>query len=140
MIRRDFSIYGLRSSSRSSSVSGLLVPTIHCSNYVDHYMKIVASVSEWRTAPLPATSLSRVYLLTNGWSEWLVELNQALQADRRSSYVDEWAPIEISRDLCLTRGQQDNPEPTDMAVAQLADVFLGNLVRSLFVSHFFLFC
>ncbi len=94
--------------------------------------QIVARVREMRTALLPATPLSRVYVLTNGRPQWLAELKEALQADARSSGLDEWAHIGTSRDLRLTREQQHNAQAMDMAVAQRAEVFLGNGVRPLF--------
>ena len=99
--------------------------------------QIVRRVREVRTTLLPATPLSRVYVLTNGRPEWLVELKEALQADARSSGLGEWAHIGTSRDLRLTREQRHNSQAVDMAVAQRAEVFIGNGVRSLFFILFF---
>ncbi|KAI9432216.1 hypothetical protein H4582DRAFT_1122671 [Lactarius indigo] len=93
--------------------------------------QIVARVREVRAALLPATPLSRVYVLTNGRPEWLAELKEALQKDARSEGLDEWTHIGTSRDLRLTREQQHNAQAMDMAVAQRAEVFLGNGFSSL---------
>jgi hypothetical protein len=101
--------------------------------------QIVARVREVRTALLPATPLSRVYVLTNGRPEWLAELKDALQADARESGFDAWTHIGTSRDLRLTREQKHNVQAMDMAVAQLADVFLGNGVSlCVFLNFYFL--
>jgi hypothetical protein len=78
-----------------------------------------------RTALLPATPLSRVYVLSNGRPEWLAELKDALQADARESGLGAWTHISTSRDLRLTLEQKHNAQAMDMAVVQLADVFLG---------------
>ncbi|KAH8999627.1 hypothetical protein EDB86DRAFT_650453 [Lactarius hatsudake] len=93
--------------------------------------QIVTRVREVRAAQLPATPLSRVYVLTNGRPEWLAELKEALQKDARSEGLDEWTHIGTSRDLRLTREQQHNAQAMDMAVAQRAEVFLGNGFSSL---------
>ncbi|KAH9012602.1 hypothetical protein EDB83DRAFT_2233677 [Lactarius deliciosus] len=93
--------------------------------------QIVTRVREVRAALLPTTPLLRVYMLTNGRPKWLAELKEALQKDARSEGLDEWTHIGTSRDLRLTREQQHNAQAVDMAVAQRAEVFLGNGV------HFF---
>ncbi|KAH9052835.1 hypothetical protein EDB87DRAFT_1691372 [Lactarius vividus] len=93
--------------------------------------QIVTRVREVRAALLPATPLSRVYVLTNGRPEWLAELKEALQKDTRDEGLEEWTHIGTSRDLRLTREQQHNSQAMDMAVAQRAEVFLGNGFSSL---------
>jgi hypothetical protein len=93
--------------------------------------QIVARVREVRSGLLSTTPLSRVYVLTNGRPEWLAELKDALQADARASGLDEWTHIGTSRDLRLTKEQQHNAQAMDMAVAQRAEVFLGNGFSSL---------
>lgn len=100
--------------------------------------QIVTRVRDVRTALRPGTPLSRIYVLTNGRPEWLAELKEALQADARSSGLGEWEHIATSRDLRLTREQQHNAQAMDMAVAQRAEVFLGNGVRSLFFVSFYI--
>jgi hypothetical protein len=108
----------------------------HCFPEIE---QIVTRVREVRTALLPATPLERVYVLTNGRPEWLARLKEALQADARSSGLEEWAHIGTSRDLRLTREQQHNAQAVDMAVAQRAEVFLGNGVRSARIFSVFVF-
>jgi hypothetical protein len=100
----------------------------HCFPEIE---QIVLRVREVRMEMLPATPLERVYVLTNGRPEWLAELKEALQADARSSGLEEWAHIGTSRDLRLTREQLHNAQAMDMAVAQRAEVFLGNGFSSL---------
>ncbi len=95
----------------------------HCFPEIE---QIVARVREVRAAHLRTLPLSRVYILTNGRPDWLAELKAALQADARAAGLDEWTHIGTSRDLRLTREQQHNAQAMDMAVAQRADVFLGN--------------
>jgi hypothetical protein len=94
--------------------------------------QIVARVREVRASLLPTTRLSRAYVLTNGRPEWLEELKNALQEDARGEGLDPWVHIGTSRDLRLTKEQRHNSQAMDMAVAQRAEVFLGNGVRGLF--------
>jgi hypothetical protein len=94
--------------------------------------QIVARVREVRASLLPTTRLSRAYVLTNGRPEWLEELKNALQEDARGEDLDPWVHIGTSRDLRLTKEQRHNSQAMDMAVAQRAEVFLGNGVRGLF--------
>jgi hypothetical protein len=101
--------------------------------------QIVARVREVRTALLPETPLSRVYVLTNGRPEWLAELKDALQADALGSGLDAWTHMGTSRDLRLTREQKHNAQAMDMAIAQRADVFLGTGV-SLFLRYLSFLC
>ncbi|KAI0289291.1 hypothetical protein BC826DRAFT_1032735 [Russula brevipes] len=93
--------------------------------------QIVARVREVRASLLPTTRLSRAYVLTNGRPEWLEELKDALQEDARTEGLDPWVHIGTSRDLRLTKEQRHNSQAMDMAVAQRAEVFLGNGFSSL---------
>jgi hypothetical protein len=95
--------------------------------------QIVARVREVRASLLPTTRLSRAYVLTNGRPEWLEELKDALQEDARREGLDPWAHIGTSRDLNMTKEQRHNAHAMDMAVAQRAEVFLGNGVRGPFL-------
>ncbi|KAI9453286.1 hypothetical protein F5148DRAFT_1233692 [Russula earlei] len=88
--------------------------------------QIVTRVREVRVSLLPTTSLTRVYVMTNGKPDWLRELKDALQEDARREGLDEWDHIGTSRDLRLTREQRHNSQALDMAVAQRAEVFIGN--------------
>ena len=100
----------------------------HCLPDID---QIVARVREVRASLLPMSRLTRVYALTNGRPEWLKGLKEALQADARREGLEEWEHIGTSRDLRLTKEQNHNKQAVDMAVAQRAEVFLGNGVRFL---------
>ena len=93
--------------------------------------EIVSRVREVRTSLLPGTILTRVYVLTNGPAKWLEQLKDSLQEDARKEGVEEWEHIVTSRDLRLTGEQRRNSQAVDMAVAQRAEVFLGNGVRDL---------
>jgi hypothetical protein len=72
-----------------------------------------------------------VYVLTNGPAKWLQKLKDSLQEDARKEGVEEWKHIVTSRDLRLTGEQRRNSQAVDMAIAQRAEVFLGNGVRDL---------
>jgi hypothetical protein len=115
-------------------------PKLYRAHCFPEITQIVARVREVRMALLPATPLSRVYVLTNGRPEWLAGLKDALQADARWWGHEEWTHIGTSRDLRLTREQQHNAHAMEVAVAQLADVFLGNGVSVLRYLRFLVFC
>ncbi|KAI0289296.1 hypothetical protein BC826DRAFT_1032786 [Russula brevipes] len=100
----------------------------HCFPDVE---QIVARVREVRASLLSTTRLSRAYVLTNGRREWLEELKDALQDDARREGLDPWVHIGTSRDLNLTKEQRHNSQAMDMAVAQRAEVFVGNGFSSL---------
>jgi hypothetical protein len=93
--------------------------------------QIVSRVSDVRASLLPTTTLTRVYVLTNGRPDWLQELKNALQEDARIQGMDEWEHIRTSRDLRLTREQRHNSQAVDMAIAQRSEIFIGNGVRRL---------
>jgi len=88
--------------------------------------QIVSRVREVRASLKSTTRLTRIYVLTNGRPEWLQELKDALQEDALRERMDPWQHISTSRDLRLTREQRHNGQAIDMAVAQRAEVFLGN--------------
>jgi hypothetical protein len=103
---------------------------MHCFPEIE---QIVTRVREVRTSLLATTTLTRVYVLTNGRPWWLQQLKDALQEDARREYglgLDKWEHIGTTRDLQLTREQRHNSQAVDMAIAQRAEVFLGNGVRS----------
>ncbi|KAH9960236.1 hypothetical protein BGW80DRAFT_82001 [Lactifluus volemus] len=99
----------------------------HCFPEIE---QIVARVREVRTSLLPTTTLSRVYVLTNGRPWWLQQLKDALLEDAQKEGLDEWEHITTTRDLDLTGQQRHNSQAVDMAIAQRSEVFLGNGVRS----------
>ncbi|KAH9966164.1 hypothetical protein BGW80DRAFT_1230443 [Lactifluus volemus] len=88
--------------------------------------QIVSRVRDVRASLLPTTTLTRVYVLTNGRPDWLQELKNALQEDARIQGMDEWEHIGTSRDLRLTREQRHNSQAVDMAIAQRSEIFIGN--------------
>jgi hypothetical protein len=98
----------------------------HCFPQIE---EIVARVRDLRASFLPTTTLTRVYVLTNGRPQWLQQLKHALQEDARQEGLEEWEHIGTSRDLWLTGEQRHNSQAMDMAVAQRSEVFLGNGVR-----------
>jgi hypothetical protein len=100
----------------------------HCFPEIE---QIVSRVREARASLLRTTKLTRVYVLTNGRPEWLRELSDALQEDARRERLSEWEQIGTSRDLRLTGEQRHNSQAVDMAIAQRAEVFIGNGVRHL---------
>ena len=91
--------------------------------------QIVSRVREVRASLLSTTTLTRVYVLTNGRPWWLQKLKDSLQEDARKEGLEEWVHIGTSRDLHLTGEQRHNSQAVDMAVAQRAEVFIGNGVR-----------
>ncbi|KAI0270425.1 hypothetical protein BC834DRAFT_818943 [Gloeopeniophorella convolvens] len=88
--------------------------------------QIVARVREVRVELAPTTPLDRVYVLTNGRAKWLNKLKEALQLDAARESMPYWTTISTSRDLRMTREQRHNAQAMDMAVANRADVFIGN--------------
>ncbi|KAI0291368.1 hypothetical protein B0F90DRAFT_1777336 [Multifurca ochricompacta] len=87
---------------------------------------IVRRVREVRASLSSTTQLRRVYVLTNGKPEWLEKLKEALQEDAKKGGMPVWEHIGTSRDLVLTGEQKHNSQAMDMAVAQRAEVFMGN--------------
>ena len=67
--------------------------------------------------------LDRVYIMTNGASEWVAHLKAALAA------TGHFAHVASSRDLVLSWEQKYVAQAVDMLVGQRAQVFIGNGVR-----------
>jgi hypothetical protein len=65
-------------------------------------------------------SLRSIYVMTNAHRDWLNELTGKL----REQYP--WNHINTSRDLDLTEEQQYIAQVVDMAIAERAQVFIGN--------------
>jgi hypothetical protein len=101
----------------------------HCFPEIE---QIVTRVRDVRLSLLPTTTLTRVYVLSNGQQQWLRKLKDALQEDARREGLDEWEHIGTSRDLRLTGEQRHNSQAVDMAISQRSEVFLGNGVGDLF--------
>jgi len=108
----------------------------HCFPEIE---QLVSRVREVRASLLRTTKLTRVYVLTNGKPEWLRELEDALQEDARRERLNEWEHVGTSRDLRLTGEQKHNSQAVDMAIAQRAEVFIGNGVRHSVTCSFCLF-
>ena len=66
--------------------------------------------------------LRRVYLLTNGWGWWLSGLKGVLKGDG-------WDAMVTSLDIKLDEEQEHVAMAVDMAIAEKAEVFIGNGVR-----------
>lgn len=74
--------------------------------------------------------LRKVYVLTNAWGWWLNGLNAALK-------VDGWEDLKSSLDVRLDEEQRYVSMAVDMAIAEEAEVFVGNGVSLYFrVRHF----
>ncbi|KAG8747802.1 hypothetical protein FRC10_011247 [Ceratobasidium sp. 414] len=63
--------------------------------------------------------LNRVYILTNGDAEYLARLKADLKADH-------WAKVSTSQDMRLNWQETWVSQSVDMAIAQRAQVFVGN--------------
>jgi len=64
--------------------------------------------------------LKRIYIMTNGKTEWVNELILALQT------ADKWEAMSSTGDLSLTWEQKYISQALDMYVAQRAEAFIGN--------------
>lgn len=82
--------------------------------------QIVAKLAEVRRA---RPSLRRAYVLTNGWVWWVNSLRDALQADG-------WDDPKSSLDITLDSEQSYVAMAVDMAIAERAEVFVGNGVSA----------
>nr|A0A3B1EFP7.1 RecName: Full=Strobilurin A biosynthesis cluster protein l1 [Strobilurus tenacellus]ATV82109.1 hypothetical protein [Strobilurus tenacellus] len=102
---------------------------------LDHYLRhclpditqIVDRLREVRDES-PELNLEKVYLLSNGDEWWLNELWEELEKDG-------WSPVEegmtSSQDLDITNEEQYISGAIDMAIAEQAEVFIGNGFSSL---------
>ena len=98
----------------------------HCWPSTDDILAKLREVREERP------DLQRVYVLTNGWGWWVDSLRKAVEKEG-------WVDLKSSLDLAVDREQKYVEMAIDMAIAERAEVFIGNGVRS----HFFsllLFC
>lgn len=96
--------------------------------YVKHcYPSIEQIVEKVRRVRVEAADpLRYLYILTNGPTLWVEELESALAKDT------EWDHVGSSRDLKLTWEQKFVAQALDMYVAQRAQVFIGNGVSGRF--------
>lgn len=88
--------------------------------YMVHCYPTIAQVAEklWAVRTMNP-GLRKVYVMTNGGGSWLVELRQAL-------YNDGWEDVKTSADMQLSMPQIHVSMAVDMAIAEKAEVFIGN--------------
>ncbi|GLB39445.1 putative GDP-fucose protein O-fucosyltransferase [Lyophyllum shimeji] len=93
--------------------------------YMQHCMPEVDQIVErLRTVRMANPGLNRVYALTNGKASWISELKSALSNDG-------WVDVKSSLDLRLDCAQRHVSMAVDMAIAEKAEVFVGNGFSSL---------
>lgn len=90
------------------------------SYYLEHCLptheQIVSKLHSLREEHL---NLKRVFILTNGWGWWLRGLDTKLREDG-------WEEVKGSLDLVLDAEQRYVDMAVDMAIAEKAEVFVGN--------------
>lgn len=88
----------------------------HCWPEIDDIVLKLKEVRKGRP------DLQRVFILTNGWESWVESVKTALHADG-------WAGVVSSYDMLVDSEQKYVAMAIDMAVAERAEVFVGNGVR-----------
>ncbi|KAG5653460.1 hypothetical protein H0H81_000229 [Sphagnurus paluster] len=95
-------------------------PEMHRQYYMQHCMPEVEEIMErLRAVRMVNPGLNRVYALTNGKKDWVVGLKRALLRDG-------WVDVKSSLDLKMDSAQRHVSMAVDMAIAEQAEVFLGN--------------
>ena len=105
-------------------------PKAHENYYLQHCLPTIPQIVDKLHALRDENpSLRRVYVLSNGWGWWLNNLKEALQKDG-------WDDLKSSLDVKLDGEQAYVAMAVDMAIAEKAEVFVGNGVSlsSLFFS------
>lgn len=97
--------------------------------YTDYYMQhclptVEQIVERLRAVRKDNPGLRRVYVLTNAWGWWLNGLKAALQADG-------WDDLKSSLDIHLDTAQTYVAMAVDMAIAEKAEIFVGNGVSNI---------
>lgn len=88
--------------------------------YMQHCLPTVEQLVErLRAVRKDNPGLRRVYVLTNAWGWWLNGLKSALQADG-------WDDLKSSLDIHLDAAQTYVAMAVDMAIAEKAEIFVGN--------------
>jgi hypothetical protein len=88
--------------------------------YMQHCLPTVEQIVEkLRSVRAENPGLRRVYVLTNAWGWWLNGLKAALQKDG-------WEDLNSSLDVQLDAAQIQVAMAVDMAIAEKAEVFIGN--------------
>ena len=93
----------------------------HCWPEIDEIVQKLKEVRKDRP------DLQRVFVLTNGWGWWVDSLRKALQDDG-------WSDLTSSLDISVDDEQKYVAMAIDMAIAERAEVFVGNGVRNHFLS------
>lgn len=95
--------------------------------YLAHCLPTIPQiVAKLHALRVEHASLHRVYVLSNGWPLWLAALKTALQAD---GWGDLVSSVEVERNLDGEQGYVSMA--VDMAIAEKAEVFVGNGFSSL---------
>jgi hypothetical protein len=89
----------------------------HCYQDLDAVRNRLYAVREWQRAK--GRELKDLFILTNGSEDWVGALKELLKEDG-------WGEIKTSRDLTLSLDGQTVSQGVDMAIANWAEVFLGN--------------
>lgn len=93
--------------------------------YMRHCYPTVAQVAEKLWAVRTENpGLRRVYVMTNGWGGWMRELRRILKSDG-------WEDVKSTFDMELDLAQNHVSMAVDMAIAEKAEVFIGNGFSSL---------
>ena len=92
----------------------------HDAYYMRHCLPTVEQIVErLRIVRAENPGLRRVYVLTNAWGWWLNGLKSALQKDG-------WEDLKSSLDIQLDAAQIHVAMAVDMAIAEKAEIFVGN--------------
>lgn len=94
----------------------------HCWPEIDEIVEKLREVRKERP------DLQRVFVLTNGWSWWVDNLREALVENLKEE--ERWVDVRSSMDVQLDREQEYVNAAIDMAIAERAEVFIGNGVRN----------
>ena len=89
----------------------------HCYQDLDATRDRLHAVREWQRAK--GRELRSIFILTNGSENWIGALKELLNEDG-------WAWVQTSKDLRLSEDGQAVNQGVDMAIANWAEVFIGN--------------
>uniref|UniRef100_A0A0W0G2T9 Uncharacterized protein n=1 Tax=Moniliophthora roreri TaxID=221103 RepID=A0A0W0G2T9_MONRR len=87
----------------------------HCLPTIDQIVERLHQIREEN----PSKKLKHVFLMSNGWGWWLSKLSKKLREDG-------WSEVTTSYDFELDAAQTQVSGAIDMAIAEKADVFVGN--------------
>ena len=88
--------------------------------YLTHCYPTVDQIAEkLRAVRTQNPGLRRVYVMTNGWGSWLRALREIL-------LNDGWEDVKSTADMQLDMVQKHVSMAVDMAIAEKAEVFVGN--------------